>query len=48
MGAAFTGYVLVGSQISFWAAIVITSLISVIPVGGEKILYSVWSGYRIN
>ena len=48
IGAGFSGYVLVGSQISFWAAIVITSLISVIPINGESLIYFVWGGFRIN
>jgi len=47
IGAAFSGYVLVGSQIRFWAAIVITRLLRVVPKVGEKLLYSVWGGYRI-
>lgn len=47
IGAAFSGYVLVGSQIRFWAAIVITRLLSVVPLNGEKLLYIVWRGYRI-
>lgn len=48
IGAAFTGYVLVGSQIRFWAAIVITSLVGVVPLIGESLLYLIWGGYRIN
>jgi ubiquinol-cytochrome c reductase cytochrome b subunit len=39
MGAAFTGYVLVGRQIRFWAAMVITRLLGVVPLSGERILY---------
>jgi quinol-cytochrome oxidoreductase complex cytochrome b subunit len=39
MGAGFRGYVLVGSQMRYWAAMVITSLIGVIPVKGEELLY---------
>lgn len=41
IGAAFTGYALVGSQMSYWAVAVITSLISVVPINGEKLLYFV-------
>lgn len=48
IGAGFTGYVLVGRQIRYWAAIVITSLIRVLPVNGEILLYFVWGGYSIN
>lgn len=35
---AFMGYVLVWAQISFWAAVVITSLLSVIPIWGPSIV----------
>nr|QJQ35670.1 cytochrome b [Acrobeloides varius] len=48
MGAGFSGYVLVGSQMSFWAAMVITSLISVMPINGESLMYFVWGGFSIN
>jgi len=48
IGAAFSGYVLVGSQISLWAAIVITRLISVFPLNGNNLMYFVWGGYRIS
>ena len=47
IGAAFTGYVLVGSQMRFWAAMVITRLLRVVPLVGERVLYSVWGGYSI-
>lgn len=48
IGAGFRGYVLVGSQIRFWAAIVITSLARVIPFVGEELLYFIWGGYRLS
>lgn len=48
MGAGFSGYVLVGSQMSLWAAIVITSLIRILPFVGELLLYFLWGGYSIN
>lgn len=48
IGAGFTGYVLVGSQISFWAAIVITSLLSVVPLNGEVLIYFVWGGFSVS
>lgn len=38
MLAAFTGYVLVWAQMSFWAGVVITSLLSVIPIWGHQIV----------
>lgn len=46
MGAAFFGYVLVWSQISYWAAVVITSLVTVLP-WGEPLLYWIWGGFNI-
>jgi ubiquinol-cytochrome c reductase cytochrome b subunit len=48
IGAGFSGYVLVGRQIRFWAAIVITSLISVIPFMGETLIFYIWGGYSIS
>jgi quinol-cytochrome oxidoreductase complex cytochrome b subunit len=44
---AFLGYVLPWGQMSYWAATVITSLISVIPYFGESLLYFVWGGIAI-
>lgn len=44
---AFIGYVLVWAQIRFWAAVVITSLLSVIPFWGPKIVIWVWSGFGV-
>lgn len=41
MGAGFSGYVLVGSQMRLWAAIVITRLIRVLPLNGEGLIYFV-------
>jgi len=48
IGAGFRGYVLVGSQIRLWAAMVITRLISVFPLNGNNIIYMVWGGYSIS
>jgi len=47
IGTAFLGYVLPWGQISLWGAIVITNLISVIPILGNKIIVWLWGGYRI-
>jgi len=47
IGAAFTGYVLVGSQVWSWVTRLITRLLRVVPLVGERVLYSVWGGYRI-
>nr|QWK40684.1 cytochrome b [Stephanurus dentatus] len=44
---AFMGYVLVWAQMSFWAAVVITSLLSVIPIWGPSIVMWVWSGFGV-
>ncbi len=48
MGTAFLGYVLPWGQMSYWAATVITNLLTVIPVIGKDIVYWVWGGYSIN
>jgi ubiquinol-cytochrome c reductase cytochrome b/c1 subunit len=45
--AGFMGYVLVWGQMSFWAATVITSLFSAIPVFGESIVTWLWGGYAV-
>jgi ubiquinol-cytochrome c reductase cytochrome b subunit len=45
---AFLGYVLPWGQMSFWAATVITSLVSVIPTIGNDILIYLWGGYGIS
>nr|YP_010575566.1 cytochrome b [Varestrongylus eleguneniensis]UZM11406.1 cytochrome b [Varestrongylus eleguneniensis] len=47
MMEAFMGYVLVWAQMSFWAAVVITSLLSVIPIWGQKIVMWIWSGFGV-
>nr|YP_008994652.1 cytochrome b [Protostrongylus rufescens]AGW80392.1 cytochrome b [Protostrongylus rufescens] len=47
MMEAFMGYVLVWAQMSFWAAVVITSLLSVIPFWGQKIVMWIWSGFGV-
>lgn len=48
IGAAFTGYALVGSQMRFWAVMVITRLLGVVPFVGEKLLFFFWGGYMLN
>nr|YP_009122972.1 cytochrome b [Meloidogyne enterolobii]AJK90856.1 cytochrome b [Meloidogyne enterolobii] len=45
---AFLGYILIWSQMSFWAATVITSLISVIPIFGDRLIIFFWGGYYLN
>jgi len=44
---AFLGYVLPWGQMSFWAATVITSLVSIIPFFGESCMMLIWGGFGI-
>nr|APD14823.1 cytochrome b [Gnathostoma doloresi] len=48
MMEAFMGYVLVWAQMSFWASVVITSLLSVIPIWGESIVTWIWGGFIVS
>ena len=41
LGAAFTGYVLLYSPMSWWALVVITSMFSVVPYLGHDVLVTV-------
>lgn len=45
---AFLGYVLPWGQMSYWAATVITSLLSVVPFVGKNLLFFVWGGISID
>lgn len=45
---AFLGYVLPWGQMSFWAATVITSLFSAIPLVGDMIVVWLWGGYAVD
>ena len=45
---AFVGYVLPWGQMSFWAATVITNLVSVIPFVGNDILLWLWGGFSVD
>jgi quinol-cytochrome oxidoreductase complex cytochrome b subunit len=45
---AFMGYVLPWGQMSFWAATVITNLVSTIPILGNDILILLWGGYSVD
>ena len=45
---AFIGYVLPWGQMSFWAATVITNLLSAIPYVGEDIVKWVWGGFSVS
>nr|YP_001648482.1 cytochrome b [Aplysina fulva]YP_005351089.1 cytochrome b [Aplysina cauliformis]ABW76543.1 apocytochrome b [Aplysina fulva]ACA49808.1 apocytochrome b [Aplysina cauliformis] len=48
MGTAFIGYVLPWGQMSFWAATVITNILSAIPYIGEDIVKWVWGGFSVS
>jgi len=45
---AFLGYVLPWGQMSFWAATVITNLVSVIPYFGNIILWWLWGSFNVD
>jgi quinol-cytochrome oxidoreductase complex cytochrome b subunit len=45
---AFLGYVLPWGQMSFWGAMVITSLLASIPFIGNDILLLLWGGFSID
>nr|YP_004927910.1 cytochrome b [Heliconema longissimum]ACV96728.1 cytochrome b [Heliconema longissimum] len=47
MGIAFTGYVLVWAQMSYWAAVVITSLMTSIPYLGKLLVWWIWGSYSV-
>jgi len=47
MAAAFLGYVLPWGQMSFWAATVITSLVTPLPFGDEIATW-LWGGYSVD
>lgn len=45
---AFVGYVLPWGQISFWAATVITNLLSAIPYVGKILVEWIWGGFSVS
>ena len=47
MATGFMGYVLPWGQMSYWAAKVITSLFSAIPLVGDAIVTWLWGGYSV-
>ena len=47
MLTAFTGYVLPWGQISYWAAQVITNLVTVIPYVGHDVAEWIWGDYSL-
>nr|YP_010317927.1 cytochrome b [Geukensia demissa]QHO63837.1 cytochrome b [Geukensia demissa]UJM44205.1 cytochrome b [Geukensia demissa] len=48
MAEAFLGYVLPWGQMSYWGAVVITSMITVIPYIGSLVVEWLWGGYVVN
>nr|AAU87438.1 cytochrome b [Atractaspis bibronii] len=48
MATAFFGYVLPWGQMSFWAATVITNLLTAIPYLGTTLTKWLWGGFSIN
>jgi ubiquinol-cytochrome c reductase cytochrome b subunit len=47
MAAAFFGYVLPWASMSFWAATVITSLLTTVPIFGDSLLTLLWGGFGL-
>ena len=47
IGTAFLGYVLPWGQMSYWAATVITNLLSAIPLLGTILVEWVWGGFAV-
>lgn len=45
---AFLGYVLPWGQMSYWAATVITNLVSTVPIIGEDLLKWLWGGFSVS
>nr|YP_001633637.1 cytochrome b [Negombata magnifica]CAM06602.1 cytochrome b [Negombata magnifica] len=45
---SFIGYVLPWGQMSFWAATVITNILSAIPYVGEDIVRWIWGGFSVS
>lgn len=48
IAAAFIGYVLPWGQIRFWAATVITNIISAIPYIGTALVQWIWGGFAVD
>jgi len=47
MGTAFLGYVLPWGQMRYWAATVITNLLSAVPLVGTDLVVWVWGGFAV-
>nr|YP_010146833.1 cytochrome b [Yininemertes pratensis]QQP01062.1 cytochrome b [Yininemertes pratensis] len=48
MMTAFVGYVLPWAQMSFWAATVITNILSAIPYVGRMLVEWIWGGFAVD
>ena len=48
IATAFIGYVLIWGQMSFWAATVITNLLSAIPYVGQILVQWIWGGFAVD
>lgn len=48
MCTAFMGYVLPWGQMSYWAATVITNLVSVTPLIGQPLVVWIWGGFSVS
>nr|AXP84525.1 cytochrome b [Perumytilus purpuratus] len=48
MAESFLGYVLPWGQMSYWGAVVITSMLTAVPYIGGSIVEYVWGGYVVN
>nr|YP_006576089.1 cytochrome b [Kulikovia alborostrata]AEM23546.1 cytochrome b [Kulikovia alborostrata] len=48
MVTAFVGYVLPWAQMSFWAATVITNILSAIPYVGRMLVEWIWGGFAVD
>nr|YP_006303250.1 cytochrome b [Zygeupolia rubens]ADZ05377.1 cytochrome b [Zygeupolia rubens] len=48
MFTAFVGYVLPWAQMSFWAATVITNILSAIPYVGHMLVEWIWGGFAVD
>lgn len=45
MATAFLGYVLPWGVLSYWAAVVIVNMFTIIPFVGKKLTHLIWGGY---
>jgi len=45
---AFIGYSLVYGQMSYWAIVVITNLLTSIPYIGDDLVYLIWGGFSVS